>query len=80
MRLDVYPDGGMARLRLWGRPTAEGRRQLGHRWFEALPPEQAVAVLVAAGAGPDEARAIADSRPRSGAQLPDGIRRLLDGG
>ncbi len=24
-RLDVYPDGGMARLRLWGRLTADGR-------------------------------------------------------
>ena len=25
VRLDVFPDGGMARLRLWGRPTAAGR-------------------------------------------------------
>ena len=45
MRLDVYPDGGMARLRLWGRPTADGRRALGRSWFDALPPQQAVAVL-----------------------------------
>ena len=29
VRLDVYPDGGMARLRLWGRPTAAGRAALG---------------------------------------------------
>ncbi|MDT7658993.1 MAG: allantoicase, partial [Pseudonocardiales bacterium] len=36
VRLDVFPDGGMARLRLWGRPTAAGRAALGRRWFDAL--------------------------------------------
>ena len=29
VRLDVFPDGGMARLRLWGRPTAAGRSPAG---------------------------------------------------
>lgn len=28
VRLDVFPDGGMARLRLWGRATEAGRAQL----------------------------------------------------
>jgi allantoicase len=28
VRLDVFPDGGMARLRLWGRPTDAGRAAL----------------------------------------------------
>ncbi len=28
VRLDVFPDGGMARLRLWGRATETGRTQL----------------------------------------------------
>ncbi|MPQ97738.1 allantoicase [Modestobacter sp. I12A-02628] len=32
VRLDVFPDGGMARLRLWGRPTAAGRESLQRRW------------------------------------------------
>jgi allantoicase len=32
VRLDVYPDGGMARLRLWGRPTADGTAALRRRW------------------------------------------------
>jgi allantoicase len=31
-RLDVYPDGGMARLRLFGRLTPEGLRQVRERW------------------------------------------------
>jgi allantoicase len=34
VRLDVYPDGGMARLRLWGRPTAAGLAALRTRWAE----------------------------------------------
>jgi allantoicase len=32
VRLDVYPDGGMARLRLWGSPTDDGLRALRDRW------------------------------------------------
>jgi allantoicase len=34
MRLDVFPDGGMARLRLWGRPSESGRTALRRRWAE----------------------------------------------
>ena len=81
VRLDVYPDGGMARLRLWGRPTAGGRSALGRGWFDALPPEQAVAVLEAVGAAPDEARAVTGARPTlgSGTALPPVAGRLLDG-
>ena len=32
VRMDVFPDGGMARLRLWGRPTDAGRVALRQRW------------------------------------------------
>ncbi|MGY1815098.1 allantoicase [Blastococcus sp. SYSU D00820] len=34
VRMDVFPDGGMARLRLWGRPTGAGRAALERRWTE----------------------------------------------
>ena len=34
VRLDVYPDGGMARLRLWGTPTDDGLAALRTRWEE----------------------------------------------
>ncbi|WP_089405761.1 allantoicase [Geodermatophilus saharensis] len=34
VRMDVFPDGGMARLRLWGRPTEAGRAALHRRWEE----------------------------------------------
>ena len=32
VRLDIYPDGGMARLRLWGTPTEAGLAALRTRW------------------------------------------------
>jgi allantoicase len=31
-RLDIHPDGGMARLRLFGKLTAEGLRRVHERW------------------------------------------------
>ncbi len=34
VRLDVYPDGGMARLRLYGELTSDGRATLDRRWQE----------------------------------------------
>ena len=34
VRLDVVPDGGMARLRLWGRPTDAGQAHLDRRWTD----------------------------------------------
>lgn len=35
VRLDIHPDGGMARLRLHGRLTERGRAALNHRWDAA---------------------------------------------
>jgi allantoicase len=32
VRLDIYPDGGMARLRLFGTLTPDGRAELDRRW------------------------------------------------
>jgi len=32
VRLDVYPDGGMARVRLWGELSTAGREALAARW------------------------------------------------
>jgi allantoicase len=78
VRLDVHPDGGMARLRLWGRPTAAGRSALGRRWFDALPGVQALEVLGAVGLPPHEAGRLVGARPVSG-ELPPPVARLLDG-
>ena len=37
VRLDIYPDGGMARLRLWGAPTEDGLAALRARWEQTGP-------------------------------------------
>ena len=80
VRLDVYPDGGMARLRLWGVPTAEGRSRLGRTWFDALPAAAAVAALRASGVPAPVAAAAVDGRPTLGAgPLPPPVAALLDG-
>jgi allantoicase len=78
VRLDVHPDGGMARLRLWGRPTAAGRAALGRRWFDALPDVQALEVLGSVGVPPQVAGRLVGTRPLSGTLPPEAVR-LLDG-
>jgi allantoicase len=76
VRLDAYPDGGMARLRLWGRLTPAGRSRLGRRWFDTLPGAQAAAVLSAAGLPVD----LLAARPTLGAgPVPAALVPLLDG-
>jgi allantoicase len=79
VRLDVLPDGGMARLRLWGRPTPRGRSALGRAWFDALPDVQALEVLGTLGVRPEEAGRLVGRRPLP-AELPAAVARLVDGG
>lgn len=38
LRLDVYPDGGLTRLRCFGELPQEVRLELSERFFAALPP------------------------------------------
>jgi allantoicase len=78
VRLDVFPDGGMARLRLWGRPTAAGRDALGRRWFDALPDVQALEVLGSVGVPPQQAGSVVGARPL-GDDLPPEVSRLVLG-
>jgi allantoicase len=59
VRMDVYPDGGMARLRLYGALSEAGRSAFVLRWFNLLPESQAVAVL----ADTPDAAATARARP-----------------
>lgn len=78
VRLDVFPDGGMARLRLWGRPSSAGRAALGRRWFDALPDVQAIDVLRSVGLAPEEAGRLVGRRPVNG-PYPLAVARLIDG-
>jgi allantoicase len=81
VRLDVFPDGGLARLRLYGELGAEGRAALGLRWLNSLPATQARQVLQdECGLDPAEAEEVAASRPAGDlGALPDRVRSLLTG-
>ena len=74
VRLDVYPDGGMARLRLPAELTAAARDEFALRWLNLLPESQAAAVLGAA-----EAAQTLAARPLSsvGQLPPELLARLL---
>jgi allantoicase len=45
VRLDVFPDGGLARVRLYGDLGAQGLAALGLRWLNSLPAAQAHELL-----------------------------------
>ncbi|GAA0689395.1 allantoicase [Kitasatospora atroaurantiaca] len=63
VRINVYPDGGLARLRLTGKLTEAGRAALALRWFNALPVAEAEAALTEAGLNAEEATALTAARP-----------------
>jgi allantoicase len=64
VRLEVFPDGGMARLRLHGRLAPAARAALALRFLNLLPDDHARQVLAADGllAGAEPDRLVA-SRP-----------------
>lgn len=64
VRLDVYPDGGLARLRVEGELTPEALTGAVVRWLDRLPDQQALVVLTSDGrlSGGEAGRLLA-SRP-----------------
>ena len=80
LRLDVYPDGGMARLRLFGELATAGREQLALRWFQLLSTAQANAVARTAGLDQQTTHTIIEDRPHLAyADLPTPLRQQLQG-
>jgi allantoicase len=75
VRLDVYPDGGLARVRLHGDLTPDAREALARRWWDLLPATAARRLLVAAGLPAAQARAAVAARPD--ADLPPALRLVL---
>jgi allantoicase len=45
VRLNIYPDGGISRLRIYGVPTREGRRRAALRFFNSLDDRELRRVL-----------------------------------
>jgi len=74
VRLDVYPDGGMARLRLWGEPDPAARGAAAARWLDSLPAAHAARVLQDAGVAPRRAREIAAVTDGRWDLVPDAAR------
>jgi allantoicase len=72
VRLDVYPDGGMARLRVFGRPTEDARAALADRFLRLLPGAQLLSLLRVAGVPAQEADRLAAARGGL-AGLPAGV-------
>ena len=79
VRLDVFPDGGMARVRLYGELSDQGLAELGLRWLNSLPAAQAREVLGReSGLGPAEVDAVVAARPLADpADLPEAVRSLV---
>ena len=80
VRLDAYPDGGLARVRVLGPLTGVGRLALGLRWLNTLPASQLDTLAPWVG--------LRDGRPFTGpeaavaavpAEAADVVRALLAG-
>lgn len=80
VRLNIYPDGGLARLRINGTLTDEVRNEAINRWLNLLPEPHAVQVLAAAVDGEGRAQELVKGRPFSRASaLPETVRHVLRG-
>ena len=82
VRLDVFPDGGLARVRLHGDLSAHGRIELGLRWLNALPAAAAHQLLEQECAlDATEAEKIIAARPITDpTALPDTVQAMVTGG
>jgi allantoicase len=63
VRLELVPDGGLARIRLWGSPGTDALCVTGLRWWNELPHRDAVAQVEACCASRTWAEALAAGRP-----------------
>ncbi|MFC4866614.1 allantoicase [Streptomonospora arabica] len=80
LRLDVYPDGGIARFRALGPLTAAGRAALWVRWLNTLPAAQAREALAELGLTRRQAAELLERRPvETAAELPEPLGAVIRG-
>jgi allantoicase len=78
VRMEVFPDGGMSRVRLWGELDEAALGTLATRWLGALPEAHLDEVLSGLPGLPEaEARAMRSRRPASPEGLPAALREQL---
>jgi allantoicase len=78
VRLDVYPDGGLARLRVNGEVDEAALRAAVVRWLDLLPENHAVEVLsTSGGLSGEEAEALVGKRPFGEGAVPDEVVAAL---
>lgn len=75
VRVNVYPDGGVARLRIYGTVTEQGRLRAGLRWFNTLTAEAAEAMVKRCCGATRWGREVVAARPYSSA---DALYRMAD--
>lgn len=63
LRLNIHPDGGVARVRVWGRPSPEAAAAVRLRYLNALFPQQAREFFRTACAAPRWVEGMTNGRP-----------------
>jgi OHCU decarboxylase len=63
VRVELIPDGGLGRIRMWGVPSPAGRSAVGLRWWNLLPARDAARQLRGCCASLAWAAELADERP-----------------
>lgn len=63
LRLNIYPDGGVARLRVWGRPDPEAAARTRVRYLDSLFPQEARRFFLTACAAAGWVETMASARP-----------------
>ncbi len=76
VRIDIYPDGGLARVRLFGDLTPAGRTACFLNWFNSLPNSHATAAWRASGLREAATGGLIEARPLGAAALEDELARL----
>lgn len=79
VRFNIYPDGGVARLRIYGVPTREARIAEGLRWLNAMPDDAARTALLNCCGSSAWVASVRARRPfRDAAQLLDTAREVWE--
>ena len=63
VRFNMYPDGGVARLRIYGHPNADALAQARLRWLNSLPRDAARRTFLSCGGSTKWCQAMLSQRP-----------------